>query len=287
MQLKRLPTAYKWFVTALLLLGIFIIFTLIFSTGRMLYPALYIEQWLLHRPLARVDCVFTEWKNLGMIGFSLFFTLVLGAVCLLLGYRWRVLPLLFLLLLLGVGAEYTSKQNFPQVIPINTQFGLNALACPQRVRESRAEKIMVAFGMWWKARPVRPLSVVNEQYSASAPFIFDDNAVVVYGYPSGHAMRWSFLGIIASWLAWRHVKMRALRVLVMTLALVTAFGGGFLQFYIGVHLATDLISGYLLGVSLACCAIGLLLLNQPNKRKRPAPTAIAQPQAEQLSAKNL
>src|SRR6266567_6563106 len=112
MQLKRLPTAYKWFVTALLLLGIFIIFTLIFSTGRMLYPTLYIEQWLLHRPLARVDCVFTEWKQLGMVGFSLFFTLVLGVVCLLLGYRWRVLPLLFLLLLLGVGTEYGGKQIF-------------------------------------------------------------------------------------------------------------------------------------------------------------------------------
>ncbi len=222
-----------------------------------------------------------------MVGFSLFFTLVLSLACLLLGYRWRVLPLLFLLLLLGVGAEYAGKQIFPQVIPINTQFGLNALACPQRAREPRAEKIMVALGMWWKARPVRPLSVVNEQYSASAPFIFDDNAVVIYGYPSGHAMRWSFLGIIACWLAWRHVKKRALRILVMTLALVIAFGGGFLQFYTGVHLATDLVSGYLLGVSLACCAIGLLLLNKPNKRKRLASEAIAQSQAEQLSAKSL
>jgi membrane-associated phospholipid phosphatase len=285
MQLRRLLVAHKWFVVSLLLLGVFAIFTFIFSTGILLYPTLYVERWLLHRPLTGIDCVFGEWKQLGEVGFSLFFTLVLGVVCLVLGYRRRILPLLFCLLLLGVGAEYVGKQIFPQIIPINTQFGTPSLACPQLRRETHSERLMVAMGMWWKALPAHPDRIQAEQYSANAPFVFDENAVVVYGYPSGHAIRWIFLGIIACWLVWRHLRKRVLRVLLMALALAIAFGGGFLQFYIGVHLTTDLIGGYLLGGSLACCAIGLLLLNKPKKRQQISP--VPSSQKEQASIKGV
>lgn len=285
MQLRRLTVAHKWFVMALLLLGVFAIFTFIFSTGILLYPTLYAERWLLHRPLTGIDCVFDKWKQLGEVGFSLFFTLVLGVVCLLLGYRWRILPLLFCLLLLGVGAEYVGKQIFPQTIPINTQFGTPSLDCPQSRQETRSERLMLAMGMWWKAPLVHPNGIQAEQYSANAPFVFDENAVVVYGYPSGHAIRWIFLGIIACWLVWRHLRKRVLRVLLMALALAIAFGGGFLQFYIGVHLATDLVGGYLLGGSLACCAIGLLLLNKPNKRRLSSP--VPPSPVEQLNIKGV
>src|SRR5260221_11780131 len=158
MQLRRLLVAHKWFVVSLLLLGVFAIFTFIFSTGILLYPTLYVERWLLHRPLTGIDCVFGEWKQLGEVGFSLFFTLVLGVVCLVLGYRRRILPLLFCLLLLGVGAEYVGKQIFPQIIPINTQFGTPSLACPQLRRETRSERLMGAVGMWWK--PYLPILTV-------------------------------------------------------------------------------------------------------------------------------
>jgi membrane-associated phospholipid phosphatase len=285
MQLRRLTVAHKWFVMALLLLGVFAIFTFIFSTGILLYPTLYAERWLLHRPLTGIDCVFDKWKQLGEVGFSLFFTLVLGVVCLLLGYRRRILPLLFCLLLLGVGAEYVGKQIFPQTIPINTQFGTPSLDCPQSGRETRSERLMLAMGMWWKAPLIHTNGIQAEQYSANAPFVFDENAVVVYGYPSGHAIRWIFLGIIACWLVWRHLRKRVLRVLLMALALAIAFGGGFLQFYIGVHLATDLVGGYLLGGSLACCAIGLLLLNKPNKRRLSSP--VPPSPVEQVSIKGV
>jgi membrane-associated phospholipid phosphatase len=285
MQLRRLTVAHKWFVMALLLLGVFAIFTFIFSTGILLYPTLYAERWLLHRPVTGIDCVFDKWKQLGEVGFSLFFTLVLGVVCLLLGYRRRILPLLFCLLLLGVGAEYVGKQIFPQTIPINTQFGTPSLDCPQSGRETRSERLMLAMGMWWKAPLIHTNGIQAEQYSANAPFVFDENAVVVYGYPSGHAIRWIFLGIIACWLVWRHLRKRVLRVLLMALALAIAFGGGFLQFYIGVHLATDLVGGYLLGGSLACCAIGLLLLNKPNKRRLSSP--VPPSPVEQVSIKGV
>lgn len=254
----------KWFIWALLLLVLFGIFTATLATGLLLYPTLYVERWLLHRPLTGVDCVFFEWKLFGEVGFSLFFMFVLVIVCLLLGYRRRVLLYLFLLLLLGIGAEYVGKNQFPQIVPVNTQFGMNSLACPQIWKQPRAVKLEVALGMWWKAPPVHARRVENEQYSASAPFIFDDNATIAFGYPSGHALRWDFLGLVACWLCWRHIKKRALRFLLMAIALAIAIGGGFAQFYIGQHLSTDLVGGYLLGTSLACCAIGLLLVNQPD-----------------------
>ena len=52
--------------------------------------------------------------------------------------------------------------------------------------------------------------------------------------------------------------MKALRWLLMGLALIVAIGGGFVQFYLGFHLATDLTAGYLLGLSAAFLGIGLL-----------------------------
>ena len=227
MQLKRIPGARLWFLAAMLLLVLFIIYTAVFSTGALLYPNLQLEQLLLHRPLTGIDCVLFEWRQFGEVWFSLLLTLALGIACLFLGYHRSILPCLLLLLLLGVGIEYVGKQYFPQV----------------------------------------------EHYSANAPLIFDENAAVENGYPSGHAIRWCFIGLVACWLAWRHIKSRLLRAFLMALALAVAFGGGFAQFYIGLHLATDLIAGYLMGASSACCAIGLLLLNETSKKKRSAPAS--------------
>jgi membrane-associated phospholipid phosphatase len=189
----------------------------------------------------------------------------MGVACLLLGYRWRVLPCLLLLLLLAVGIEYGGKQLFPQTVPANTQFGVHSLSCPQMGKEPRSVKLMVALGMWWKAPAVRPGRIRNEQFSATAPLIFDENASVLYGYPSGHAIRWCFLGIVACWLIWRHMKYHLLRGVLMAVTLAIAFGGGLAQFYVGLHLPTDLIAGYLVGVACACCAIGLLLQNEKRK----------------------
>ena len=273
MQLKRIPGARLWFLAAMLLLVLFIIYTAVFSTGALLYPNLQLEQLLLHRPLTGIDCVLFEWRQFGEVWFSLLLTLALGIACLFLGYRRSILPCLLLLLLLGVGIEYVGKQYFPQVVPVNMQAGMNSLACPQMWRMPRSVKIMVAMGMWWNAPSVRPKRVEYEHYSANAPLIFDENAAVENGYPSGHAIRWCFIGLVACWLAWRHIKSRLLRAFLMTLALAVALGGGFAQFYIGLHLATDLIAGYLIGASSACCAIGLLLLNQTSNKKRSAPAS--------------
>src|SRR5438067_1858384 len=100
LKLKYIPTPYKWYLLALVLLIMFAIYTVIFWTGVFLYPTMYIEQWLLHRPLTSLDCVLVEWKQFGEVSASFFLTLIMGVACLFLGYRWRVLPCLLLLLLL-------------------------------------------------------------------------------------------------------------------------------------------------------------------------------------------
>ncbi len=92
--------------------------------------------------------------------------------------------------------------------------------------------------------------------------MLDDNVSMDYGYPSGHAIRWSFIGIGAGWIGARHVRRRVLRNVLLALACLIAPGGGFAQFYIGVHLSNDVIVGYLLGASASCCAIGLLVQNE-------------------------
>lgn len=63
----------------------------------------------------------------------------------------------------------------------------------------------------------------------------------------------------------RRRGLRAFRVLLMVLALVFAFGGGFAQFYLANHLPTDVICGYLIGFGFACLAIGMLLRNALKK----------------------
>lgn len=77
-----------------------------------------------------------------------------------------------------------------------------------------------------------------------------------------------FLGLILSWLVWRHVRKRLLRRLLLVITLAIAFGGGLLLVYTGSHLATDLLAGYLIGASAACCAIGLLAQTETRRNKR-------------------
>jgi membrane-associated phospholipid phosphatase len=256
---------HKWFGFALAMFVLFAIFTAIFASGVLLYPTLQVEQWLLHRPLTSIDCVFEEWKFAGEVQVSLLLILILGFVCLLLGYRRRVLLLLVLLLLIGAGIEVVGKYAFYQPIPFDMHYGLNALVCPQLHKKPESVKLLVGLGLWWEAPAAHPKRITAEQLAANSPINLNEDAYASSGYPSGHAMRWSFLGIIVCWLCWRHIKRRSLRILLMAIALTIAFVGGFAMFYIGGHLITDTIAGYIFGIGLACCAIGLLILNGPKK----------------------
>ncbi len=66
----------------------------------------------------------------------------------------------------------------------------------------------------------------------------------------------------------KHVRKRLLRRLLLVITLAVAFGGGLSLVYIGSHLATDLLAGYLIGASAACCAIGLLAQNEIRRNKQ-------------------
>ncbi len=265
LQIKQLFRTSGWFVLAFVLLLLALIYTAIFSTGILLYPTLHVEQWLVLRPITRLDCVFQRWSRFGAVDVSSLLTFILGIVCLALGYRWRTLPYLVFLLFIGVGLEIVGKSLFPQPIPAPLQAGLLSLACPQIETLSHTQQQMVLLGMWWKAPIIWSQDIRIAHSSAYVPFIFDKNAVIDQSYPSGHAMRWSFLGVLTCWLVHRHVQWRPVRFFLMTLALIIAVGGGLAQFYIAYHLITDLTVGYLLGVSTACCAIGLLLQNQKRR----------------------
>jgi len=271
-QLKQTPTARKWFWAAFALLALFLVYTTIFSTGVLLIPTIQQEQWLLHRPLTGIDCVFHVWEKTGEVPFSLILTLILGVVCLLLGYRRRVLFYLLVLVLLSAGIELIGKQFFPQPLPQSVILGLDALQCQQMDSQPTSTKVLMLMGVWWVAPPATQQAILDAQRGATMSFNLNKEPLksTDNSYPSGHAIRWSFLGAIACWLGWRHMRHRTprvLRTLLLILALVFAFGGGFAQFYIGAHLSTDLIGGYLIGFSFACCAIGLLLKDEERKQQ--------------------
>lgn len=262
------PAGRVWLLplASLVALALFIVYTFIVASGALLYPTMYQEQWLLRRPLTGVDCVLRQWGNIGDPLPALLFVLALSVLCLFLRYRPRTLFYLCLLFLIGVGAEWLGKQYFAQPVPGKLYMGLTSLSCPQIWKIPHATRVEIDFGMWWLALPISHGRALNAWYSATTPFTFAD-AQTVYGYPSGHAIRWCFIGLVACWLAWRQVKWRVVRFFCMALALVVAFGGGFAQFYIGYHLTTDLTGGYLLGISLACLAITLLGRNERRHRQ--------------------
>jgi membrane-associated phospholipid phosphatase len=260
-RMRTLSPAHIWFGLALMLLVLFLLYTIIFLTGALLSPALYLEQWLLHRPLTGIDCVFHQWKRFGEVPMSLFFTFILGIGCLWLGYRRRVLLYLLFLMLLCIGSEIAGKQIFPQSVPISLESGMSNLGCQQMSEQSPLSlEARLILGMWWVAPRAPAWRVQQTRVSANTPFTLADTATY-YGYPGGHATRWMFLGLILTWIVWKHVKKRMLRRLLLVIALAIAFGGGLLLVYTGSHLATDLLAGYLLGASAACCAIGLLANN--------------------------
>src|SRR5574340_1735636 len=96
---KRSPVIFWWLGLGLVLLALFVLYTLMVSSGSQLDMTLRLEQLLLHRPLTRFDCVARQWKYLGEAKVCLLLVLVLCGLCWLLGYRKRAV--LALLLLLG------------------------------------------------------------------------------------------------------------------------------------------------------------------------------------------
>ena len=256
--------ARSWFLLALLFTALFLGLTAFYTTGVLTLPTLLVERWLIGRPQLQFDCVLVQWRNIGAAPATLGITALLGVWCGLTRYRWRVLPLLLTLALIGVGVEVVGKHMIALLLPPVMRSGMVALTCPQVGSSSSSLlRIQLSLGMWWKA----PLPTRGEQDWAHTvslmPILLSNGHLEAsYSYPSGHALRWWFMGLVGAWLLWRHVRRGFARSLSVVALLIISFCGAATQFYLGVHFISDTIAGYLLGSALACCAIGLLLLNE-------------------------
>ncbi len=269
--LKACPDARKWLILACILTVAFLIYCAVYATGVTNMWTLEVERWLVGRPESRIDCVLSVWRNLGEIPAAVALLGLIGVACIVGWYRKRVLPLLLLLLLLGVGVETLGKAVIAVPLPNTLRSGMTDLTCPQMDQSSdliqlELTRIGVALGMVNLVAPPSQARISWSQEVSQMPLDLKASEPE-HSFPGGHAMRWSFIWLLVSWLAWRHVRPRFLSALLTALLFVFAFVGGFIQFYIGVHFISDTIAGYLFGGALACCAIAILLLNDTRTKK--------------------
>jgi membrane-associated phospholipid phosphatase len=257
----ELAVARKWFLLALIFGGLFLACTALYATGALDMATLVVERWIIGRPLTQFDCVLVEWKNFGAAPVNLVFIALLGTACGCTRYRWRVLPYLVILVLLGIAAEDVGKTLFALPLPPVMRSGMTDLTCPQAV-PSPLQQLQVGLGMWWKA-PLLAHNVQDWSHTVSQMPINMSSGPLQQNqsYPSGHAIRWWFTGLLLAWLFWRHLKRGVGRWLVVVLTLTLCFIGAMIQFYVGTHFISDTIAGYLLGTALACLGIGLFILN--------------------------
>lgn len=255
----------KWLVLALVAGSLFLLYTAIYATGTLNLPTLEAERWLIGRPLTQIDCVFYEWRRLGTAPVSLIWLALLCVICFFAGYRKRVLPLLLILLLLGTGAELVGKKLFDLPLSLSMREGMGTLTCPQIHGQSQLAEIQLGFGMWWVV-PSAPQDARDlAQQVSQSPLQPAEPGSSENGYPSGHAARWCFLGIIAAWLAQKHIRRKWLGWSLTTFLLLFSLLGAWIQFYVGAHFISDTIAGCFLGVSLASLAVILLILNDKRR----------------------
>jgi membrane-associated phospholipid phosphatase len=261
----ELAGARKWFLLALLFGCLFLALTAFYASGVINRATLEVERWLIGRPLTQFDCVLVEWRNFGAASINLIFIAIVGIACGLTHYRWRVLPYLLILILIGIAAEEVGKKLFTLPVSLTIHSGMAALACPQE-GPSRLQHLQLGLGMWWIA-PLPPPGLQSWVHTVSQLPINTsfDRLIPGHSYPSGHAIRWWFTGLLIAWLLWKHIKSGIVRSLFVTLTLILCFLGAAIQSYVGAHFMIDTLAGYLLGTSLACCAIGLLILNEKKR----------------------
>ena len=259
----------KWFLLALLFGCLFLAFTALYASGVMNRATLEFERLLIGRPLTQFDCVLVEWRNFGATTFNLIFIALVGLICGLTRYRWRVLPYLLILILVGLAIEELGKYFFSLPVSLSMHSGMAALACPQE-GQSKLQHLQLGLGMWWIA-PLPPPGLQDWAHAVSQlPINVGIHQLIPsQSYPSGHAIRWWFTGLLVAWLLWKHIESDIVRWPLVVLTLILSFLGAVIQFYVGAHFIIDTIAGYLLGTSLACCAIGLLILNEKKHEDLP------------------
>jgi len=266
---ERFEQARTWFLLALAFGGLFLAVSILYVFGVLDMPTLLIERWLLNRPLTQVDCVLVEWRNFGSPYITMTLFTGVGILCILTRcYRWPILPCLLVLILFSAFIETVGKQFIGIPLPFTMQSAMASLSCPQRGHGLNAQ-LPLFLGLWWKA-PFPALSARSFAQTIAhlpirlTPGSFED----FYGYPSGHAIRWCFTGVVLSWLCWRHMRPAVLRRPLAVLLLILCYLGAAIHFYIGAHLLADTFAGDLLGTALGCLAIALFTLNDRQRRRR-------------------
>jgi hypothetical protein len=265
---ERFGEARRWFRLALIFGGLFLAVSVLYALGALDMPTLLIERWLLARPLMQVDCVLVEWRNFGSPYITLGLFTSVGALCILTRrYRWPILPYLLLLILFSAFIETVGKQFIGTPLPFTMQSAMASLSCPQRGHGLSAQ-LPLFLGMWWRAPLPSPAAQSFVQSVAHLPVrltpgSFED----FYGYPSGHAIRWCFTGVVLAWLCWRHMRPAVLRRPLAVVLLVLCYLGAAIHFYIGAHLFPDTLAGDLLGTTLGCLAVALFVLNDRQRRR--------------------
>lgn len=260
--------ARRWFLLALSFGGLFLVISLLYALGVLDLPTLFIERWLVGRPLLQIDCVLVEWRNFGAPSITLTLFAGVGMACVLTRrYRWYILPCLLVLILSSALIETVGKQLIGIPVPQTLQTAMLSLSCPQRVH-GLSTQLPLFLGMWWKAPLPSPAASAFAQTVAHLPMRLTPGTVEnFYGYPSGHAIRWCFTGVVLSWLCWRHMKPGALRRPLAVALLALCYLGAAIHFYIGAHLLADTLAGDLLGSALGSLAVALLLLNDTRRHR--------------------
>jgi membrane-associated phospholipid phosphatase len=257
--------ARTWFLLALVFAGLFLIFTAIYATGALDMATLIVERAIIGRPLNRFDCVLVEWRNFGAAPVHLIYIALLGTACGLTRYHWRVLPSLLILVLIGLAAEEIAKALISLPFPAIMRSGMAGLSCPQ-AGPSPLQHLHLGLGMWWEAPPLaRNVQGWSHTVSELPINLSSGRLDHSNSYPSGHAIRWWFSGLLMAWLFWRHSKRGVTCWLLVLLTLVLCFMGAAIQWYVGRHFLTDTLAGYFLGTALACFAVGLLMLNEKKR----------------------
>jgi PAP2 superfamily len=260
--LHKRSVILRWCLAAGITFFLFLLYTAIYATHTLDYSTLVVERWLLNRPITNLDCMFFEWRHLGEVPAMFVITIILGVICVVKGQPKQILFYLVLLLLMGVAFEVVGKKVIRLPLSNTLHSGMTVLTCPQLNNQSFVMHLNAAVGMLGKL-PSAPVVQVNWAHQvALMPLSSMQTSESLRSFPGGHAIRWCFVCLTAAWMCWHYIRVRWLAVSLTILLSILAFFGGFMQFYIGSHMISDTIAGYLLGIAFACCAIALLTFHE-------------------------
>ena len=76
-----------------------------------------------------------------------------------------------------------------------------------------------------------------------------------FGYPSGHSMNAMVFFVMCAIMIWRYCPIRPLKIGFTIFAPTAILSVGLSRIYLGVHTATDVIGGYLIGITVICTSV--------------------------------